>query len=177
MNRNYNAQRQELALPSVSDMGALVVRSVTSFAKKNKVISSSYLFGILFLLFVGWRVHKFLLNQQTLLQQICLGGNCPMLKREISVNSGPRTPRVSVLTNSWKEVATHVLPRTVRRPPRWTITRMNSLSGCISSCPTSSLVPVPIIIKNITVNKWIKRMSSWKRARMIPLPLWMRYNT
>jgi len=53
MNRNYNAQRQELALPSVSDMGALVVRSVTSFAKKNKVISSSYLFGILFLLFVG----------------------------------------------------------------------------------------------------------------------------
>jgi hypothetical protein len=34
-------------------MGALVVKGLTKFAKKNKVISTGYIFGILFLLFVG----------------------------------------------------------------------------------------------------------------------------
>jgi len=37
----------------VADMGALVVTGITSFAKKHKVISSGYVFGILFLLLVG----------------------------------------------------------------------------------------------------------------------------
>lgn len=65
MNRSYNnhAPPQELVLPSVTDMGTLVLRGVTSFAKKNKIISSSYLFGILFLLFVGSGT-KLTLSQQ-----------------------------------------------------------------------------------------------------------------
>jgi len=46
-------RHQELALPSISDMGTLVVRGVTTFAKKNKITTTSYLLGILFLVFVG----------------------------------------------------------------------------------------------------------------------------
>ena len=57
MNRNNNNNnypyRQELALPTVSDMGSLVLRGLTHMAKKNKILSSSYLLGILFLLLVG----------------------------------------------------------------------------------------------------------------------------
>ena len=51
MNRPPN--HQQIALPSISDMGTLVVRGITSFAKKHKVISGSYLVGILFLLLIG----------------------------------------------------------------------------------------------------------------------------
>lgn len=50
---NRYPQNQQIALPSVADMGALVVRGLTSFAKKNKVISTGYVVGILFLLLVG----------------------------------------------------------------------------------------------------------------------------
>lgn len=49
-----NRQRQQqIVLPSVSDMGSIVARGAVSFAKQNKVISGSYLFGILFLVLVG----------------------------------------------------------------------------------------------------------------------------
>ena len=50
---NQNRRQQQVALPSVTEAGAIVVRVVTNFAKKNKVISSSYIFGILFLLLIG----------------------------------------------------------------------------------------------------------------------------
>jgi hypothetical protein len=43
----------QVALPSVSDMGSIILRSTVSFAKNHKVISSSYVFGILFLLLIG----------------------------------------------------------------------------------------------------------------------------
>lgn len=52
MNR-YPHNQQQIALPSVTDMGKLVIKGVTNFAKKNKVISTGYVFGILFLLLVG----------------------------------------------------------------------------------------------------------------------------
>jgi hypothetical protein len=45
-----NNQQQQISLPSIP---ALVVRGVGEFAKRNKVISGSYVFGILFLLFIG----------------------------------------------------------------------------------------------------------------------------
>jgi len=49
-----NRQRQQqIVLPSVSDMGSIVARGSVSFAKKNKVISGSYIFGILFLVLIG----------------------------------------------------------------------------------------------------------------------------
>ena len=54
MNRqNPYQQQQQIVLPSVGDVGTLVVKGVGSFARKHKVISTSYVFGILFLLFVG----------------------------------------------------------------------------------------------------------------------------
>jgi len=46
-------RQQQIALPSVSDMGSLVVHGIKSFAKRHKVISGSYMFGILFLLLIG----------------------------------------------------------------------------------------------------------------------------
>jgi hypothetical protein len=50
---NAQPQQQQVALPSVADMGAIVVRGVTTFAKRHKVISGSYLFGLIFLLLLG----------------------------------------------------------------------------------------------------------------------------
>jgi len=50
---NRQNPNQQIALPSVADMGTLVVKGITSFAKKHKVISSGYILGILFLLLVG----------------------------------------------------------------------------------------------------------------------------
>jgi len=50
MNRPPN---QQIALPSVADAGSIVLKGVTSFAKRHKVISGSYLFGLLFLFLVG----------------------------------------------------------------------------------------------------------------------------
>ncbi len=40
-------------LPELPEMGAIVARGITTFAKKNKVISSGYVLGILFLFLVG----------------------------------------------------------------------------------------------------------------------------
>lgn len=55
MNRNnYNAPRQtDLRVPAASDFGTLAVRSIQSFARQNKVITTSYLFGLLVLLIAG----------------------------------------------------------------------------------------------------------------------------
>ena len=48
-----NQQQQVSTLPSVSTVGTFVARGIGSFAKNHKVISGSYIFGILFLLLVG----------------------------------------------------------------------------------------------------------------------------
>ena len=54
MNRgNQEAPNEALALPSFSAVGVLVAQSISAFAKRHKVITSSYLFGILFLLLLG----------------------------------------------------------------------------------------------------------------------------
>ncbi len=50
MNRQ---NQQQIALPSVSDMGAIVARGAVNFAKRHKVISGSYIVGIFFLLLIG----------------------------------------------------------------------------------------------------------------------------
>ena len=47
---NQNAQ---YIIPSGTTAGALVLRGITSFAKKHKIISGSYVFGILVLLLAG----------------------------------------------------------------------------------------------------------------------------
>jgi len=47
-------QHQQVAtLPSFSSVGGIVVRGMGNFAKKHKVISGSYILGILFILLVG----------------------------------------------------------------------------------------------------------------------------
>lgn len=48
-----NQQRQQVALPSFTDAGTLVVGGIKNFAKRHKVISGSYVFGILFILLIG----------------------------------------------------------------------------------------------------------------------------
>lgn len=53
MNHNRRPQQNAVALPSVADVGSLVVSGVASFAKKHKVISGSYILGILFLFLIG----------------------------------------------------------------------------------------------------------------------------
>ena len=50
MNRQHQNQ---IALPSISDMGVLVVRGITSFAKRHKVLSGSYILGLIFLVLIG----------------------------------------------------------------------------------------------------------------------------
>lgn len=53
MNRNTYGQPVELAVPSAGDLGALVVEGAKRFARRNKVITGSYLFGILVLCIAG----------------------------------------------------------------------------------------------------------------------------
>jgi len=48
-----NQNQQQLALPSVKDMGIIVAGGIKKFAKRHKVISTSYILGILVLLLVG----------------------------------------------------------------------------------------------------------------------------
>jgi len=48
-----NRQAQQIALPSVSDMGTIVLTGIAKFAKKNKVISTSYVLGVLVILLMG----------------------------------------------------------------------------------------------------------------------------
>lgn len=52
--RNHHNQQQQIAvLPEVSDVTSLVVRGTVNFAKRHKVVTSSYLFGLFVLLFIG----------------------------------------------------------------------------------------------------------------------------
>jgi len=46
-------QNQQFIIPSGATAGTLVLRGITSFAKKHKIISGSYVFGILVLLLAG----------------------------------------------------------------------------------------------------------------------------
>ena len=57
-------QQQIIRLPEPSEVGSLVVRNVTRFAKRNKTVTGVYLLGWLFLLFVGSGT-RLTLQQQT----------------------------------------------------------------------------------------------------------------
>lgn len=56
-------QRQVVQVPSVGDVGSLVARSTVNFAKRHKIISGSYLIGILVLILAGSGT-KLTLDQQ-----------------------------------------------------------------------------------------------------------------
>lgn len=47
------AQAQAIRLPDAGDFGTLAVHAVKTFAKKNKVITTSYVFGLFILIFAG----------------------------------------------------------------------------------------------------------------------------
>lgn len=53
MNRNAQGQPIQLRVPSTSDLGALAIEGVKSFARRNKVVTGSYLFGLLVLIIAG----------------------------------------------------------------------------------------------------------------------------
>lgn len=53
MNRNGQAAPVQVAIPDAADLGALVLQGVKAFARKNKVITGSYLFGILVMIVAG----------------------------------------------------------------------------------------------------------------------------
>jgi len=50
---NRRAPGQQIALPDPADLGVLITRGATAFAQRNKVITGTYLFGILVLLMAG----------------------------------------------------------------------------------------------------------------------------
>uniref|UniRef100_A0A7S2VYJ2 Uncharacterized protein n=1 Tax=Eucampia antarctica TaxID=49252 RepID=A0A7S2VYJ2_9STRA len=50
MNNNQGGYPQRAVIPNAGDMGSIVVRGVTNFARKHKVISGSYILGVLVLL-------------------------------------------------------------------------------------------------------------------------------
>lgn len=62
MNRRQQPQGA-IVLPDVSDIGTLAVRGVTTFARRHKVISGSYVFGLLVILLMGSGT-KLTLDQQ-----------------------------------------------------------------------------------------------------------------
>lgn len=51
--RQQQQQQQIIRLPEPQELGGLVVRNVTSFARRNKVVTGFYLLGWIFLVFVG----------------------------------------------------------------------------------------------------------------------------
>lgn len=54
MYRQPHAQRQrQLVLPNPDQIGTMIVRGATNFARRNKVITGSYLIGLLLIVFVG----------------------------------------------------------------------------------------------------------------------------
>lgn len=53
MNHPQHQHQQQVALPSFGTVGAMAVKGIGNFAKRNKVISGSYLFGLLFILLIG----------------------------------------------------------------------------------------------------------------------------
>ncbi|CAJ1950624.1 unnamed protein product [Cylindrotheca closterium] len=50
---NRNRQQQIVGLPEPSDLGRMIIRGVPRFAKRHKVISGSYIIGILTILLIG----------------------------------------------------------------------------------------------------------------------------
>lgn len=48
-----NRQPQEIALPSPDRIGALVIRGVATFARRNKVVTGTYALGLLLLIIFG----------------------------------------------------------------------------------------------------------------------------
>jgi cation transport ATPase len=46
-------QPQQVVLPNAGDLGPLVLRGITTFARRNKIISGGYVLGILVLLLIG----------------------------------------------------------------------------------------------------------------------------
>jgi hypothetical protein len=50
---NHPNARQQIVLPAPADMGSMVLRGAAGFARRNKVIAGSYLFGLLVLLLMG----------------------------------------------------------------------------------------------------------------------------
>jgi hypothetical protein len=53
MNRQRQPGGRQIVLPEPGDLGALVVRGATNFAKNHKIISGGYLLGICIILFFG----------------------------------------------------------------------------------------------------------------------------
>jgi len=54
MNRNTRYAQQQIArLPEPSDIGRMIIQGLPRLAKRHKVISGSYIIGILFILLVG----------------------------------------------------------------------------------------------------------------------------
>lgn len=54
MNRQQQNQHQrQLVLPEPADLGAMILSGAGQFARRNKVITGSYLFGILVLVLAG----------------------------------------------------------------------------------------------------------------------------
>mmetsp|Transcript_18388 Transcript_18388/g.51037 ORF Transcript_18388/g.51037 Transcript_18388/m.51037 type:complete len:292 (-) Transcript_18388:95-970(-) len=53
MNRHFRGDPTQIVLPEPADLGQLIVRGATGFARRNKVVTGSYLFGLLVILFVG----------------------------------------------------------------------------------------------------------------------------
>lgn len=48
-----NRSNGQVALPSVWDMGAIIMRGVKAYAKQHKIISGSYIVGVIFLVLIG----------------------------------------------------------------------------------------------------------------------------
>jgi hypothetical protein len=55
MNRGAARQQQQhqIVLPDPADVGSLIVRGTVAFARRNKVITGTYLFGLLVLIMAG----------------------------------------------------------------------------------------------------------------------------
>jgi hypothetical protein len=48
-----NRRQQQIVLPDPADMGSIILHQAAGFARRNKVISGSYIFGIFVLLLAG----------------------------------------------------------------------------------------------------------------------------
>ena len=51
--RRNNGGGQQIVLPDAGDVGTLIVSSARTFARRHKIITGSYLFGLLVILFAG----------------------------------------------------------------------------------------------------------------------------
>ena len=53
MNNRNGGQQRQVVLPEPADMGSIILHGATGFARRHKVVTGSYLFGILVLLLAG----------------------------------------------------------------------------------------------------------------------------